>query len=937
MLLLTALMVGSFSNLQAGDDPPRLHPSVLQLAQEQPNEKIKIIVQRMTQEKIPAQALQRAGGKIGKELPIINGFAMEIPARAVEALARTPGVRWISLDAPVISTTCRNPVGLAAAYSFEDGSGSTVTDTSGNGNSATINGASWSNYGKYGKAMSFDGYNDWVNVANATVFERPDGITLSAWVYPTNTNTWRTVISKYEPSVKMWGLWASNGYGRPTVELHTPNGYWSDATSSPGLPTNSWSHLATTYDGTTLKLYINGQLVDSEARSGGFTNWPEGFSIGKNNIWGEYFAGRLDEVRIYHRVLKQNELQVDMNTPLCTPGTTTENVQLIPQGATWRYLDNGSNQGTAWQGLDFNDSGWATGNAEFGYGDGEEATVVSYGPNANNKYVTTYFRHTFQVLNPKSFSQLTLQLQRDDGAIVYLNGKEVGRSNMPNGSVSYNTYASSSISGSDESTYFSFSPNEKWLKHGDNVLAVEIHQATADSSDSSFDLTLSGQSTCADCVDTANLANSYIPATNADLLWRNASPLDGRNITVAVVDSGIASHGDLHGSGQGNSRIIASVDVSTDVTGIDGNGHGTHVAGIIGGNGKTSVGARIGIAPKVNLVDVKVGDSNGVSLVSDVVEGLQWIYDNKDLYNIRVVNLSMNSSVPEPYNLSPLSAATEILWFNGVVVVVAAGNNGTGSAPVTLLPPANDPFVITVGAVDDAGTSLLSDDTVATFSAYGTTQDGFAKPDLVAPGRNIISLLAGTNARLYLDHPSHRVDQDLFRMSGTSMATPMVAGAVALLLQDEPNLTPDQVKYRLKATANTNWSGYEAAKAGAGYLDINATVNGTTTANANTGIAASQTLWTGEDPIAWDSVSWNSVSWNSVSWNSVSWNSVSWNSVSWNSVTWNSAVWDDEIIGASAVQPTTEVEAHPPTDGRTMGQAQNKESTNRIFVPLVIR
>ena len=109
---------------------------------------------------------------------------------------------------------------------------------------------------------------------------------------------------------------------------------------------------------------------------------------------------------------------------------------------------------------------------------------------------------------------------------------------------------------------------------------------------------------------------------------------------------------------------------------------------------------------------------------------------------------------------------------------------------------------------------------------------------------------------------------------------------MALLLQDEPNLTPDQVKYRLKATANKSWSGYTAQKAGAGYLDIAAAVNGTTTLSANTNIAASQLLWTGTQPIVWGSVSWNSVSWNSVSWNSVSWNSVSWNSVSWNSVSW---------------------------------------------------
>jgi serine protease AprX len=125
-------------------------------------------------------------------------------------------------------------------------------------------------------------------------------------------------------------------------------------------------------------------------------------------------------------------------------------------------------------------------------------------------------------------------------------------------------------------------------------------------------------------------------------------------------------------------------------------------------------------------------------------------------------------------------------------------------------------------------------------------------------------------------------------MSGTSMAAPMVSGAAALLLQDEPRLTPDQVKYRLMATAvhDSRWPAYNAGSAGSGYLDIYAAVHGTTTGSANTGSAASHLLWTGSRPITWNSVSWNSVSWNSVSWNSVSWNSVSWNSVSWNSDYW---------------------------------------------------
>ncbi len=312
-------------------------------------------------------------------------------------------------------------------------------------------------------------------------------------------------------------------------------------------------------------------------------------------------------------------------------------------------------------------------------------------------------------------------------------------------------------------------------------------------------------------------------------------------------------------------------------------GHGTFVAGIIGDDGKHSSGGYMGVAPKTNMINVRVSDDLGMSTESDVVGGLQWVLQNKTRYNIRVVNMSLNAGTPEPYNTSPLDAAAEVLWFNGIVVVVSAGNNGTN----TLYAPANDPFVITVGASNDQGTINLSDDTVAPFSAYGVTETGAVKPDLVAPGTNIVSLLPQNNSlTISALHPSNRINSNYFRMSGTSMAAPMVAGAVALLLQDEPNLNPDQVKYRLKATANANWSGYDSTRAGAGYLDVYAAVHGTTTTAANTGTVASHMLWTGATPPAWNSVNWGSVNWGSVNWSSVNWGSVNWGSVNWSSDYW---------------------------------------------------
>ena len=392
------------------------------------------------------------------------------------------------------------------------------------------------------------------------------------------------------------------------------------------------------------------------------------------------------------------------------------------------------------------------------------------------------------------------------------------------------------------------------------------------------------ETACTQCVDTTNLKNAYVQAIRANRLWNESPYLQGQGIGVAVVDSGVNPQQDLY-TVMGVNRLVAAVAYNGgyNQSVYDGYGHGNHVAGIIGGNGSRSNGAYIGVAPMINIVNVKVSDDQGGATALNVIKGLQWINDNKAKYNIKVVNLSLNSGVPASYNTDPIDAAVEILWFNKVVVVVSAGNRGKNA----LYPPANDPFVIAVGATDDKGTASITDDVIASYSGSGTTTDGFKKPDLLAPGTNIVALMANPNGVLATAHPANVVNGIYFRMSGTSMAAPMVAGAAALLLQDEPNLTPDQVKYRLMATANKTWPGYNA-KVGAGYLDVYAAVKGTSNTSANTGTRVSQMLRTGSQPVNWTSVNWNSVNWNSVNWNSVNWNSVNWNSVNWNSDVWES-------------------------------------------------
>lgn len=428
-------------------------------------------------------------------------------------------------------------------------------------------------------------------------------------------------------------------------------------------------------------------------------------------------------------------------------------------------------------------------------------------------------------------------------------------------------------------------------------------------------------------VNTGVLTNVFQQATRAVNIWNEAPYWQGSGVTVAVVDSG-----SFRTNGIG-SRLIGEVNFnSAEHTSNDQYGHGSFVTGLIADDGATSSGKYMGIAPKVNILGLRVSDDAGMAYESDVVAALQWIYTNKTTYNIRVVNLSLNAAVWQSYHTSPLDAASEVLWFNGVVVVASAGNHGTA----TLYPPANDPFVITVGATDDVNTVTLNDDVVTTFSAYGVDEAGQVKPDLVAPGRNIIAYLPDTNQlSISTQHPENRLDSNYFRMSGTSMSAPMVSGAAAILLQASPNLTPDQVKYRLKVTANSNWPGYNSTKAGAGYLDVYAAVKGNSPQSANTGLQASQLLWSGSEPITWGSASWNSVSWNTVSWNTVSWNTVSWNTVSWNSDYWEGAT-AANITSGDVMTDTT---SPSPENSQTTdtGESSNNQQALKVFLPLVNR
>jgi serine protease AprX len=312
--------------------------------------------------------------------------------------------------------------------------------------------------------------------------------------------------------------------------------------------------------------------------------------------------------------------------------------------------------------------------------------------------------------------------------------------------------------------------------------------------------------------------------------------LTGVGVGVAVIDSGISAwHNDLTSRTPtmypyGDQRVTAFVDfVNGRTTPYDDEGHGTHVAGIIAGNGRDSHGRHAGTAPDATLVALKVLDAYGRGTISRAIAALDWVLANRQRYNIRVVNLSVGAAVRESYWSDPLTLAAKRVVDAGVVVVTASGNLGRNSAGEVLYggvtAPGNAPWVITVGASSTNGSGRRADDTVASFSSRGPTYlDWSAKPDLVAPGHGSISL-SNPNSMFFVTKDEQLVngtvtnsDRAYLALSGTSMAAPVVAGAAVLMLQANPSLTPNAVKAILQYTAEER-PGYNALTQGAGFLN----------------------------------------------------------------------------------------------------------------------
>src|SRR3954454_611655 len=318
--------------------------------------------------------------------------------------------------------------------------------------------------------------------------------------------------------------------------------------------------------------------------------------------------------------------------------------------------------------------------------------------------------------------------------------------------------------------------------------------------------------------------------TGASSMWD--AGYTGAGVDVAVIDSGVVPVNGLRTAG----KVVNGPDLSFEgqvctaagckdspVAHLDTYGHGTHMAGIIAGRDdatpatvtSATSGNFVGVAPDARIVSIKVADAQGRTDVSQAIAAIDWViqHKNSDGLNIRVLNMSFGTDGVQKYQLDPLAFAAEQAWHKGIVVVVAAGNTGYGSAKLNN--PAYDPYVIAVGGSDGRGTATTDDDIVAPWSATG---DGVRNPDVVAPGQSIISLRV-PGGQIDTAYPGARTGERFFRGTGTSQSAAVVSGAAALLLQQRPNLTPDQVKALLMGTAR-ELPATDAIAQGKGLIDL---------------------------------------------------------------------------------------------------------------------
>jgi len=393
----------------------------------------------------------------------------------------------------------------------------------------------------------------------------------------------------------------------------------------------------------------------------------------------------------------------------------------------------------------------------------------------------------------------------------------------------------------------------------------------------------------------------------------------GQGVTVAVLDTGIDNLPDFSG------RLVGGVDLTSENNPYqDSYGHGTFVAGLIDGNGASSNGQYSGEAPGAKLVSIKVAGADGTTHLGTLISGLEWGVDHWSTYDIKVLNISLGFQPSQSTVNNPLDQAVEAVWNSGIVVVASTGNAGPFNG--TVLSPGDDPLVITAGALDDMATASTTDDAMNDFSSVGpTSPDGWVKPDLVTSGRSVVSL-AAPGSTIYNNYPSARVGSAYFVGSGTSFSAAITSGAAALVLADNPGLTPNQIKARLLGNTDPGPVGdpfvdghgalnaYAAATSGPMSFNQSAANLTRTSRGATVSLSPSRpvdtwntNLWSGtswnqtpSNGWAWNGWAWNGGDWNGWAWDGRAWNDWAWTGAAWNGSAWSGRAWNGSAWSGSA-------------------------------------
>lgn len=396
--------------------------------------------------------------------------------------------------------------GLVAYWPFDEGSGTVAGDYSGNGSSGALVGNTVWAEGKIGGALAFAGDSEsQVLVGTPEILNINSAVTVMAWVKPSGTSNYGVIAG-----VDLSGGTANDQYVLKTTTSSsfqltyqvTANGQGYSATDSLSLTARAaqtedgWVHVAGVFTpGQSVELYVNGERVAQNSLSietlQRTMDASRPFRIGNMSGSSNYgFKGAIDEVRVFAASVSAQDIATYAAGELIYDPNST---RVIDSSHVWKYLDDGSDQGAAWYAVGFDDSGWQGGPSQLGYGDGDEATVISYGADANNKHPAYYFRTTFDIEDAADYGLLLFEVLRDDGVILYLNGHEIIRDNMPASGVDYRTYSSTTIDGSAENVFHPFQVPVEHLVSGTNVLAAQVHNRSASSSDISFDLKLTLQ------------------------------------------------------------------------------------------------------------------------------------------------------------------------------------------------------------------------------------------------------------------------------------------------------------------------------------------------------------------------------------------------------------------------------------------------------------